>query len=267
MIILEEDTRALQALFSTKKMVGEGEVASKNISPSKLYCPAYEAFKLLGVPMAGQEESFETRGYAESGNSRHQTIQKFLIDNPEVEWVDPGKYVEENNLPFEVHLKPDLRSFLEKHPDFTVEEARATLGEYEVNLIHKTQPLSFQLDGLIKYKNEYYIIEIKTINKKDLSTSPLSKHQWQGKCYSFLLKIPKVCWIYESREDFKTKVTVQQFEAEEHQQVRNRLNSILLNLDHPEKLTRNTEKCKYCRYFTHCLEVFVAKHEDSDNPF
>lgn len=267
MNILEQETKDLQALFSTKKLIGEGEVASKNISPSKLYCPAYEAFKLTGVPMAGQEESFETRGYAEAGNSRHQTIQKFLKDNPEVEWVDPGKYIEENNLPFVVHIKSDLRNFMERFPEVSVEEAREITGDYEVNLIHKTQPLSFQLDGLIKYRGEYYIVEIKTVSKKDLSSAPLTKHQWQGKCYSFLLKVPKVCWVYESREDFKIKVAVQLVENEEHQQVRNRLNSIILNKEHPEKLTRNTDKCKYCRYFRHCLEVFVAKDETSENPF
>lgn len=264
-LINNKDLQDFQDLFSKKQLVGDGEVASTNISPSKMYCPVYEVFKLQGIPMAPEERSFESRGYAEAGNSRHQAIQKFLIDHPDVEWIDPAVYVKENNLPFDVRPSRAVLNLLDKHPTMTEAEAKDLLGEYEVNLVHKSQPLSFKLDGLIRYRGEYYILEIKTIGKKDFSLVPLPKHQGQGKTYSFLLKIDKVCWVYECREDFKVKVVFQLIEEEERQSVRKILNSIILNKDNPKALERNLQKCTYCRYKPHCLEVFLANK--SEDPF
>lgn len=261
-LITSQEAQDFQDLFSLRKLKNEGEVASRVISPSKLYCEVYEAFKLQGVPMAGENESFESRGYAESGNSRHQAIQKFLIDHPDVEWVDPAKYVEEHDLPFNVKPSFAVERIIKRHPDITVEEAKELLGEYEVNLYHKTQPLSFKLDGLIKYKGEYYILEIKTTGKRDIDKAPLDKHQDQGLCYTFLLKIDRIAWVYECREDFKIKVCFQLVRPEEHQEVRNRLNRIIKYQNDVTKLERNLNKCTYCRYHGHCTEVFLAKKED-----
>lgn len=259
------NSQSFQKLFSEKKLVNEGEVASKYISPSKLYCEVYEALKLQGQPMMGEEESFESRGYAEAGNSRHQAIQKFLINNPEVEWVDPEEYVKEKELPFEVKPNFLVEKLISKYPEIPVKEAKDLLGEYEVNLVHKTQPLSFKLDGLIKYKGEYYILEIKTIGKKDFESVPLDKHQDQGLAYSFLLKIDKIAWVYECRENFKIKVAFQLIREEEHQSIRNRLNRIIKFKDNLTKLERNLNRCTYCRYKAKCLEIFLGKKEG--NPF
>ena len=263
MNLLINEVKDFQEIFSKKSLVRDGEISSKNITPSKLACEVYEAFRLQGIPMSGEEESFESTGYKESGNSRHQTIQKFLIDHPEVEWVDPETYVKENKLPFRVKPSYRVQKFLEKYPSISEAEAKEILGEYEVNLVHLSQPLSFKLDGLIKYKGEYFILEIKTVSKKDLAEAPLVKHQWQGKAYSFLLKIPKIAWVYESREDFRIKAVFQLIRPEEQAEVRNRLNNIIININKPELLERNTSKCKYCRYQYHCTELFLAKKENS----
>jgi CRISPR/Cas system-associated exonuclease Cas4 (RecB family) len=248
--------------FSESKMVGEGDIASKNLTPSHLHCPARMGFKLRGAPMMAEDRGFEARGYAEAGNSRHRAIQEFLIDLENIEWIDPEVYVKEKNLPFEVYKSKKVLAVSEKY-NIPYTEACSLLGEYEVNLVHKTQPLSFKLDGLIKYKGEYYIVEIKTVGKKDLQDSPLDKHQWQGKTYSFLLKIPRVLWIYECRENFKIKTTVQVFEPEEQQQARNRLNHIILDKDDPHKLERDLSKCGFCRYKAICAETYLASVETS----
>lgn len=268
MKINNELSKEFNKFFSDSNMVGEGDIASKNLTPSHLHCPARMGFKLRGAPMMAEDRGFEARGYAEAGNSRHTAIQKFLYNHPEVEWVDPGKFVEENQLPFEVHQSREVLELVEKW-GIPYEEACRILGEYEVNLVHKSQPLSFKLDGLIRWKGEYYIVEIKTVSKKDLQDSPLPKHQWQGKTYSFLLRIPKVMWIYECRENFKIKTTVQVFEEEERQEARNRLNIIILNKDDPHKLSRDLSKCGFCRYKAICAETYLASSESdpSSVPF
>ena len=266
-LITGKDLDSFQDLFSKTKFVNEGEVSTKNLSPSKLYCEVFEAFRLNGTPMAAEEESFETTGYKEAGNSRHQAIQEFLINNPEVEWLDPAKWVEEHDLPFYVKPSREVTNLIEKHPEISIEEAKRILKDYEILLQHKTQPLSFKLDGLIKYKGIVYILEIKTVNKRDLEKSPLDKHQYQGKCYSFLLKVDRIAWVYESRENFKIKVSFQLVREEEHQEIRNRLNRIIKYRNDINKLERNTSKCQYCRYRPKCLELFVAKKEEEDVPF
>ena len=261
-IIKNKEAEDFQLLFTKTELVNEGKVDSLNITPSKLSCSVYEALKLLGTPKMGENQSFESIGYKESGKSRHQAIQEFLMLNPGVEWYDPEKYIKENNLPFEVKLNPEVIGLVKKYPGMTIQEARKLLGDYEVNLHHKTQPLSFQLDGLIKYKGEFYIVEIKTIGKKDFSEIPLEKHQWQGKAYSFLLKIPKVIWIYECRDDFKIKTVFQLFREGDHEEVRKRLNTIILNKDTPTALERNFNKCKYCLYRNTCITLFNSKTEE-----
>lgn len=261
-IINSKESEDFQNLFTKTEYVNEGKIDSKNITPSKLYCQVYEALKLLGTPKMGENQSFESIGYKESGKSRHQAIQKFLMENPEVVWYDPAKYIEENNLPFEVKPNQEVLWLLDKYPTMELKEAQDLLGDYEVNLHHKTQPLSFQLDGLIKYRGEFYIIEIKTIGKKDFTQIPLDKHQWQGKSYSFLLKIPKVIWIYECRDDFKIKTAIQLFREGDWAEVRNRLNTIIINKDSPINLERNFSKCKYCLYRNTCTTIFASKTDD-----
>ena len=260
-LLNNKDRDSFQDLFSKKQYVNEGEIASRNITPSKMSCPVYEVFKLQGIPMSGEERSFETEGYAEAGNARHMAIQKYLKNHPDVEWVDPGDYVREKGLPFNVRPSKRVIDLVEKY-GIPLEEAKEILGEYEVNLVHKSQPLSFKLDGLIKYKGEYYILEIKTIGKRDFDKVPLDKHQSQGKTYSFLLGVEKVAWVYECREDFKIKVVFQLIRDEERQKMRTVLNSIILNKDNPKALERNLTKCNYCRYKPHCIEVFLAKKEE-----
>lgn len=266
-LLNNKDVESFQDLFSKKVMVGQDEIASKNITPSKMACEVYEAFRLQGRPQAGEMESFESRGYAESGNSRHQAIQKFLKENPNVEWIEPEEYIKENNLPFDVEYSFEVSRLMRNHPDITLNEARDLLGDYEVKLKHKNQPLVFKLDGLIKYKDIYYILEIKTIGRKDMADVPLDKHQPQGLTYSYLLKINHIAWVYESREDFKIKVVFQEVRPEEHQSIRNSLNNIIINQNNITKLHRETSKCQYCRYHYLCLELFVATREGDMGPF
>lgn len=266
MLLPEKETKGFQDLFSKTTLVGDGEIASQQISPSKLYCQVYEAFKLQGVPMMGQEESFESRGYAEAGNSRHRAIQKFLKESKEVVWVNPYEWVEKNNLPFQVRYDEEVRGLSEKY-GIPFEEARDLLGDYEVTLIHRNGYLAFKLDGLIEYQGRPYIVEIKTIGKKDFEKIPLEKHQWQGKAYSYLLKIDRIAWIYECRENFKIKTAFQVVSEKEAAQVKDRLNSIIKYKDDPTKLERNLNRCQYCRYKPKCLEVFLGKKEDEGEVF
>lgn len=257
-IILHDESKGLQALFSSKHLEGEGEVAKKCISPSKLWCEVQEAFRLQGIPMEAEDRNFESFGYKESGNARHKEIQKFLKNHPDVEWIEPEDYIKEFGLPFVASYSDRVMDLVRKHPDISVKEAREILEDYETGLSHTTQPLSLKLDGIIKWKGIYYILEIKTIGKREFEKVPLDKHQPQGIVYSFLMKIENILWVYENREDFKIKAIVQKVREEEHQRIRNKLNRIIKHRDDVTLLERNLGRCNYCRYEKHCQEVFSS---------
>lgn len=246
------------SVFNFKKIFTESissgpEVATKKISPSGLECQVAVWYKLHGIEMLPEERSFESDGYASSGDSRHKTIQRFLASNDKIEWVDIAKYVEDHNLPFEVEYEARVLD-LSKKFGLTCEQVCELIGSYERLLKHKNGLINFKLDGIVKYDGEYYILEIKTASKVNCAKAPLSKHQLQGKTYSMLLNIPKLIWVYESREDFKHTIVFQEFTEEDIIFIKNYLNTIVLAKD-PKNLKRSSD-CKYCRYREHCLKEF-----------
>lgn len=260
-LLLNDDLVSFRRLFTTPVSTGP-EIASRYISPSGLHCQRAVAFKLTGTEMLPEERSFESDGYASSGSARHAIIQKFLIDNPEVEWVDVGKYVEENDLPFDWDYDWGVRKLAERL-NISPDEVCEIIGSYERVLTHKNGLTKFKLDGIIKYRGLYYIVEIKTSSSKKCEKAPLEKHQLQGKAYSLFLKIPRICWIYESREDFKHSIAFQEILNSDIEFIRGYLNEIVKNKEKPwllKGLPKN--ECKFCRFSKVCKEVMDAHGND-----
>lgn len=262
-LLLNDDLVSFRRLFTDSVSTGP-EIASKYISPSGLHCQRAVAFKLTGVEMLPEERSFEDDGYASSGSSRHQTIQKFLVDNPEVEWVDVGKYIEENDLPFTWDYEYGIRKLAEQY-GLTPDQICQLTGSYERILTHKNDLTKFKLDGIIKYRGLYYIVEIKTVSTKKMEKAPIEDHQLQAKAYSMFLKIPRICWIYESRENFKHSIAFQEMLDSDIEFIRNYLNTIYKNKETPELLNGvPKDQCKYCRYRKACDSLMESAAKDKD---
>ena len=253
-LILDDVVGRFRNFFTEMKTNGP-EVATKKISPSGLACQVAVAYKLTGVEMLPEYRSFESDGYASSGSARHQTIQEFLQKCPGVEWVNIEQYIKENNLPFDVDYEWGIRDKAEKY-GLTCEQVCELVGSHERLLRHHNGLIQFKLDGLIKFEGEYYIVEIKTCSDADSKKAPLQKHQLQGKSYSLLLKIPKIIWIYESRENFKHVIAFQEIQPDEIEEIRSYLNNIVKFKNDPTKLSRSMD-CKFCRYREHCEKVFA----------
>lgn len=252
-LILDDRVQRFKRLFSEEKSSGP-EVATQKISPSGLGCEVAVAWKLTGKEMAPENRSFDSNGYASAGNARHQAIQEFLANNPNVEWVNLEKFVSENNLPFTVDYEYGIRENAEKY-GLTCDQVCELTGSYERLLRHTNNLIQFKLDGLIKFEGEYYIVEIKTCSEADLAKAPLEKHQLQGKTYALMLGIRNVIWIYEDRTKFRHTIAFQHMEDEDIEFIRKKLNRIVLYKDTPEKLERSSN-CKYCRYIDLCKEYF-----------
>lgn len=251
-LLLGDEVGKFRSLFTQAQHSGP-EVATKKISPSGLHCEVAVWAKLHGIEMSSEKRCFEDDGYASSGSDRHKVIQEFLVNRPEIEWVDIKKFVEENNLPFDVLYEPEVLEVSKKY-HITEDQACELLGSHERLLIHRNKLISFKLDGLIKFEGEYYILEIKTASKIACQKAPLEKHQLQGKCYSFLLGVKKVIWIYESREDFKHTIAFQEITDAERDEIRDKLNRIVSASD-PRILKRAID-CTRCRYLDWCAKYF-----------
>lgn len=255
-LILDDRVQRFKRMFSEEKSSGV-EIATQKISPSGLHCEVAVAWKLTGKEMLPEFRSFESDGYASSGNSRHQAIQAFLANREEVEWVNLEEYVKKNNLPFTVDYEHGIKENAEKY-GLTCDQICELVGSYERLLRHNNGLIQFKLDGLIKFENEYYIVEIKTCSESDLMKAPLDKHQLQGKAYAMLLGIKNVIWIYEDRTKFRHTIAFQHMEDSDIEFIRDKLNKIVLNKNNPENLDRVSD-CKYCRYKKVCDEYFDNK--------
>ena len=247
--------------FFERSIGDESLIATPKISPSSLDCQVAVWYKLHKTPMSREDRTFETDGYASSGSDRHKAIQNFLANQPEIEWVDIKSFVEERGLPFEVEYEQEVVSLASKY-QIDPEVICEIVGSRERLLKHKNGLINFKLDGIIKFHDEYYIIEIKTVSDKKIKDAPLEEHQKQGRSYSLLLGISKIIWIYESRENFKHVIAFQEFCSDEIESIRQYLNEIV-TAKSPMDLKRSSN-CKYCRYKEVCYKDF---NRDEENYF
>ena len=94
----------------------------------------------------------------------------------------------------------DVAGYVKKHKLKDIEIV-AQHG-METKLYHKKYNMSFLCDGIIKYKGEYYILEIKTESaRKFFDRDDVDKgHINQATAYSLAFGIDKVLFIYENRD-------------------------------------------------------------------
>lgn len=251
--LVGDEVSEFKSFFTKPYDSVENEVATAKISPSGLDCPVAVWYKLNKTPMMPDIRSFEDDGYASAGSARHKIIQEFISNNPNIEWADIKDYVEQHNLPFKVEYEVGIEDLAKKY-NLTCDQVCELTGSKERLLKHTNNLLNFKLDGLIKFKDEYYILEIKTASTAKCAKAPLDEHQLQGKTYSYLLGINKIIWVYESRETFKHTIVFQEYSEYDHTYIKNYLNKIVLAKT-PKELTRS-KNCKYCRYRNTCEKDF-----------
>lgn len=227
-----------------EKLFSSSVSPEKTISPSKMKCKVFEALKLQGLPYDGRFESFEDRGYRETGTFRHQKIQEFIksySDKGVLEWLRPEEALDLEALGLEI----------------------VSTSEYETRLGKKNSPISLSLDGIIRYKGELYILEIKTTSSFSKGI-PLEKHLPQGIAYSALTRIQKVMWVYEKRDDYSIKAVVQSVSEEERGECLQAFTNIIINTHTPFELGRNLSYCNLCFYRETCPKLYKKYKEDKE---
>jgi CRISPR/Cas system-associated exonuclease Cas4 (RecB family) len=213
---------------------------SKTFKPSSLGgCERNLYFQLTGVLPDNDTRSSMLIGICESGTDRHIRIQQHIIDMKnygiDCEYVDVEEFVKSRNLTdIEIVSKDGI----------------------ETKCYNKKYNISFLTDGLVRYKGQYYILEIKTetSNKFWQHTDVRPEHIAQGVTYYLSFGIDQVLYLYENRDTTGHKAYVYHVSEEDAAKIVQKMESInkfVADSIVPDKTT-DESKCKYCGYVSEC---------------
>ena len=214
---------------------------SKTYKPSMMNCIRASYYQLTGTTPDEGTANYTIIGIANSGTDIHQRIQSAVSNmknnNMDCEYIDVGEYVRNRGL-----------------DDLEVVRQQG----FETKLYHKKLNISFLCDGIIKYKNKYYILEIKTessykfLNRKEVDP----KHYNQAITYSLSLGIDDVIFIYISRDLLDMKSFCLQVTPEMRlnilEYIRECDNFLVEQKVPPKPENVNRILCQYCNYKTQC---------------
>ena len=214
---------------------------SKSYKPSGMNCIRASYYQISGVQPDESSMNYTGVGICNSGTDIHVRIQKAVIamknNDMDCKFISVPEFIEQRGL-----------------TDLTVVSNTAT----ETKLYHKKLNMSFMCDGIIKYKNHYYILEFKTensykfMNRRDVDPS----HYHQAIAYSLAFGINEVLFVYISRDildmkAFMFKVTDNM--KEELIGYIEECDGYLKRLITPPKSDAVSKKtCAYCLYKSRC---------------
>lgn len=208
--------------------------------PSSLHCIRNMYYQRTDTPIDNASISVDLVGIGESGTDRHLRIQYVVSKMKEMgincEWVDVETYIKEKNL-----------------TDLEV----VSKGDFETKLFNKKYQFRFMTDGLIKYNDVYYILEIKTESSyKWMSRGGVDpKHYNQAIAYSLNFEIPSVIFVYENRDVCSKKVYKFDVSDEQRQSLVDKLSTCESYVNKhivPEKPDVPKTVCQYCDYKSTC---------------
>ena len=214
---------------------------SKTYKPSSMNCIRNMYYQVTGHKQDPQASNYTLVGICNSGTDTHERIQTYVADMKnngiDCEYINVADYVRQREL--------DYLEIVEQKG-------------METKLYHKTLNMSFMCDGIIRYKNRYYILEIKTEGAYKWQTRKGvdPKHYAQGTAYSLAFKIDNVIFLYISRDglDMKTFMFTPTNEMKEN------LVNTISECDNyvnegkvppkPENVMKSA--CQYCAYVKSC---------------
>jgi CRISPR/Cas system-associated exonuclease Cas4 (RecB family) len=214
---------------------------SKTYKPSSMTCIRNMYYQVTGHEQDPQASNYTLVGICNSGTDIHERVQKYVADmvnnGIDCEYINVADYVTQRNL-----------DYLE------VVEQKGM----ETKLYNKVLNMSFLCDGIIRYKNKYYILELKTESsyKWQGRKGVDPKHYAQGTAYSLVFKIDDVIFVYINRDILDMK----SFMFTPTDEMRGELVNKILECDNyvaqgivppkPEDVPKSS--CEYCSYRNSC---------------
>jgi len=218
----------------------EREAPSKTYKPSGMNCIRQSYFQITSAEEDVIHSNYTGVGICNSGTDIHERIQKAVAQMKEngfdCEYVDVAKFVKQRKLE---HL-----------------EIREQKG-METKLYHKTLNMSFMCDGIIKYHNHYYILELKTeTSNKWFHRDKVDKyHHNQAVAYSLAFGLDDVIFVYISRDTLDMKSYL--FTVDDDMRYRllgyiEECDSYIAKKQCPPKSVFDKKTCDYCHYKEQC---------------
>lgn len=218
---------------------------SQTYKPSSMNCIRNMYYQVTGTAQDDGYTPYALVNICNSGSDIHERIQGYVADmknnDIDCEYVNVAEYVTNHNL--------------------TDIEIVAQQG-METKLLHTKFNMSFLCDGIIKYKGEYYILELKTESsyKWQSRKGVDPKHYNQGIAYSTAFNIKNVIFVYISRDVLDMKSFMFTPTAEQRNEFRTRINDCNTYVSthtlppKPTELPKST--CEYCSYRSKCKSDF-----------
>lgn len=215
---------------------------SKTYKPSGMNCIRASYYQVSGSATPDEGKSNYTMvGICNCGTDIHSrtqiAVEQMKENGMDCEYLDVASFVQQRNL------------------DYLDIVSRQGM---ETKLYHKKLNMSFMCDGIIKYNNHYYILEIKTessfkfINRKDVDKS----HYNQGTAYSLAFGIDEVIFLYINRDIFDMKAYMFTVTDEMKENLIGYIEECdsyvkrMIPPPKPEDVAKKT--CSYCCYKTQC---------------
>lgn len=231
-------------LQDLKRSIEMDEVKNKR-KPSEMYKPSsMQCIRCMYYQRTGTEPdpsnpSYVLTGICNSGSDIHERIQTAVAgmrdNNIDCDYVDVGEYVKEQGLDLDIVAKSGM----------------------ETKLRHNSLHLSFMCDGIIKYKGQHYLLELKTetANKWFSRSGVDTKHYDQGTAYATAFNINRVIFVYISRDTLDMKAYLFRVTDEMKQNLIGKItecDGYVERLIPPPKPEVDRRVCQYCNYAQTC---------------
>lgn len=168
----------------------ESNKPSQTYKPSSMNCSRQMVYQVLGKEPDSGGMNYISVGIVNSGSDIHIRVQDYIA-RMKAHGIDCW-YVDVEDFILARGIKDVI--------------VREKVGA-ETKLYHEKLNMSFMCDGIIKYKNRYYILELKTeISNKFWQRDRVDpSHFNQATAYSVALGLDEVMFVYISRDNLDMK--------------------------------------------------------------
>lgn len=249
--IQEYAIRFIDDLYNVikKKEAQSDYVPSKTFKPSSMKCPRNMQFQILGEEPEKEDISPSLIRIGECGTDSHLRLQNWINEMKDFgincEYVNVAEFVESRQAEGQLLDLEILK--------------RPTEQEMETKLYNKKWNITFLCDGIIRYLNRYFILEIKTEStfKHSKRVSMNEEHIPQICAYYLSLGIPDIMMVYENRDICSHKAySVTVTDEMVYDNVTSKINEVNECIEKGVYASAKiSSTCNYCKYKKKCKKV------------
>lgn len=214
---------------------------SQTYKPSSMHCIRNMYYQRAGIEPDKRDPSYVLVGICNSGSDIHVRVQTAVAgmksNGMECEYVDVANFIKQRKVDgVEIVSQQGM----------------------ETKLAHSKYHLSFMCDGIIKYKNKYYILELKTetVNKWFSRQGVDPDHMIQGTAYSVALGLDNVIFVYISRDTLDMKAFMFTPTSDQKNALVGKITDcdgyVERHIAPPKPADVSKKACTYCNYKMEC---------------